>query len=62
MKKKPTPDNAFNWRGKPSIFTQGRAPLSEKQIVTNALRVNREATLTAFVPPEHAQRIRKAKI
>lgn len=55
--------NAFDWKGKSSIFADKTDRiLSEKQIKTNALRVNREASLCVFVPPEHAQKIRMARI
>lgn len=56
----PKPANAFQWREQPSqIDWKGK---TERQIKLDATRTNREASLCAFVPPEHAQRIRKARI
>ena len=41
-----THSNAFNWKGKPSIFTKkGEVRLSLRQVVENSLRHNHEATL-----------------
>ena len=37
-------NNAFNWKGQPSIFTRGYV-MSEHQYVINAMRENNEATL-----------------
>lgn len=39
-----THNNAFNWRGQPSIFTRGFV-ISERQVIINAMRKNNESTL-----------------
>lgn len=52
--------SAFNWREQPAqIDWKGK---TERQVQLDATRQNREATLCAFIPPEHAQKIRKARI
>jgi len=53
--------NAFDTRG-PSTALRGVRQKTVKQIVKDANRKNYEAPLCAFVPPEKAQKMRKAAI
>lgn len=60
MKQATTTPNPFDWRNQPAqINWTGK---TERQILLDATRVNKEATLCVFVPPEKAQKIRKASI
>lgn len=54
------PVAAFHWREQPTqINWRGK---TVRQIQLDATRSNREAALCTFVPPEKAQRMRKASI
>ena len=60
MKKPASTGNAFDWRGHPpSVDVRSK---TKRQMLLDATRRNREATVCAFVPPEHTQKIRKANI
>lgn len=53
--------NAFDTRG-PSTALKGVRQPSARQLNNNAKRKNKEAPLCAFIPPEKAQKMRKAAI
>ena len=53
--------NAFNTTGPSTVSKQIKQP-TVKQMTNNAKRINREAPLCVFIPPEHAQKLRKASI
>ena len=51
--------NAFGTRGPSQVKLRQK---TTKQMVKDATRKNREAPACAFVPPEKAQKMRKAAI
>jgi hypothetical protein len=55
------PKSPFDTSGPSTVLPKLKQP-STKQIKKNAKRVNYETPLCAFIPPERAQKIRKAQI
>lgn len=53
--------NPFDWRNQPAAI-DWKNPKTQRQMLLDATRVNREATVCTFVPPERAQKIRRANI